>query len=123
MQKPAKALIQVKFLQLTHDVVSGIDIDRFSSDQLGIVSCQDRGRDADVLDADKLSCRCAFGGELEQIIEMINSESSARLHGSGRYGVNADPLWPELVGEIAHGAFERGLYGSHNVVRLNTLLV
>jgi len=50
-------------------MVSGIDIDRFSSDQLGIVSRQDRGRDADVFDADKLSRRCAFGGEFEQIIE------------------------------------------------------
>ena len=37
---------------------SGIDIDRFSSDQLGIVS------DANVLNADKLSRRCALGGEI-----------------------------------------------------------
>jgi len=43
---------------------SGIDIDRFSSDQLGIVSSQKRGSDANVLNADKLSRRCALGGEI-----------------------------------------------------------
>jgi hypothetical protein len=58
--------MQIKLLGLPDDVVSGIDIDRFSSDQLGIVSRQEGGCDADVLDADKLSRRCVFGGELEQ---------------------------------------------------------
>jgi hypothetical protein len=114
--------MQIKLLGLPDDVVSAIDIDRFSSDQLGIVSRQDGGRDADVLDTDKLSRRCAFGGELEQIIEMINSGSSARLHGPRRYGVDADPLWPELIGEIAHSAFPRGLYRFHHVVMLDNLL-
>ena len=56
--------MQIKLLGLPVDVVSGIDIDLFSSDQLGIVSRQEGGCDADV--ADKLSRRCVFGGELEK---------------------------------------------------------
>jgi hypothetical protein len=58
--------MQIKLLALPDDVVSGIDIDRLSSDQLGIVSRQEGGCDADLLDADKLSRRYVFGGELER---------------------------------------------------------
>jgi hypothetical protein len=38
--------MQIKLLGLPVDVVSGIDIDLFSSDQLGIVSRQEGGCDA-----------------------------------------------------------------------------
>jgi hypothetical protein len=65
--------MQVKLLGLPDDVVSGIDIDRFSSDQLAIVSSQEGGRDANVLNADKLSRRCALGGEIVSFRDLHKS--------------------------------------------------
>src|SRR5271157_120044 len=73
---------------LSEDVVSAIDIDRFSSDQLGVIRRQDGGRDADILNADEVSQRSAFGGALKQLDEMVDAGRGARLHRPRRDGVD-----------------------------------
>src|SRR5208337_3418823 len=61
-------------------------------------------------------------GLVEQLVEMADSRSSARLDRTGRDGVDADSLGPELTGEIAHGALQSGLDGTHHIVMLDDFL-
>src|SRR5271166_6578275 len=89
---------------LAKDVVSAVDIDRFSRNQLGVIGRKDRRRHSHFLDADKFFHGRAFGGLVEQLVEMTDSRSGARFQGTGGDGVNANSPWPELIGEIAHRA-------------------
>src|SRR5262249_16416689 len=107
---------------LVDDVVSTIDVKRFSGDEpSGIVREKCRRR-ADIIDADETTSRSFALGLFDQLVEFRNAGSSARRERARRDRVNPDALWAQFSSHVAHGTLQRGFGPPHDVVVFYTHL-
>src|SRR5918999_3779705 len=84
-----------------HRVVAAVDDDRLAGDAGRGVAGEEDGRAGDLLGAEGGAERGALDGELLHLAEAGNAARRGGLDRAGGDGVDANPLLPEVAGEVA----------------------
>src|SRR6516225_4569342 len=98
------------------DVEATIDINRLPRDEACPITGEGCRRDADVVDGHELTGWRLRSGLLEQLVEVVDPRSRARLQRTRRNDMHSDTFEPQLKSEIAARRFERRLNRTHKIV-------
>ena len=79
-------------------MVTPVNVNRLAGNELRVVGGEDGDGHSHIRDVDEMPYGRALGGALEQVIEVIDTGSSARLDRPWRDRMYPNSLGPELVG-------------------------